>query len=88
MRWDREGDTEENSTKKSEENVICSKCTRSIDPIVEPIIIDVTPRSPISTGLIPMDTTPGTTGKETNGEERDKDNEKEETQVRKTVLKT
>ena len=81
MRWDSEGDTEENSTKVSEENVICSKCTRSIDPIVDPIMIDVTPSSPIITPLSPMDTTPGTTGKETNGEGRDKDNGKDETQV-------
>ena len=48
MRWDRKGDTEENSKKKSEENVICSKCTRSIVPIVGSIIIDVIPSSTIS----------------------------------------
>ena len=77
MGWDREEDTEENKTQKNNKHVICSKCTGSLDPMVEPIIIDVTPSSTISL----MDITPGTTGKTTNGEEKDKDNGKEETQV-------
>ena len=69
MGWDREEDTEENRIKKSNEHVRCSKCTGSLDPILEPIIIDITPNTYISTPLSPMDITPGTTGKITNGEE-------------------
>ena len=76
MGWEREEDTEENTTKKSGEHVRCSKCNGSSDPLVEPIIIDITPNTNISTPLNPlsplsplnpMDTTPRTTGEDKDG---------------------
>ena len=81
MRWDRDEETEENRIKKINGHAVCSKCTGSSVPIVEPIIIDITPSTPKSTPLSPIDFISGTTGDTANGEEKDKDNGKEETQV-------
>ena len=65
--WEGEEDTEVITTKKSGENIKCSKCKGSADPIVEPIIIDVTPNASISTPLSPMDTTTGVNGEDKDG---------------------
>ena len=67
MGWEGEEDTEVNATKKSGEHIKCSKCKGSSNPIVEPIIIDVTPNTFINTPLSPMDTTTGVNGEDKDG---------------------